>query len=93
MHGGPARPVLENPPANHMPQRLSAALLAQQVSFDRVEDPVGVWLIEEGWNVPGVAEVVRGLCEGFVASGLPMWRLNRFVRTLHPEVMGASYLW
>ena len=60
---------------------------------DRIEDPVGVWLIEEGWKVAGVAEVVQGLCEGFVASGLPMWRLNLFVRTLHPEVMGASYLW
>ena len=78
---------------NHMTQRLSEPPPAKVVSADRVEDPVGVWLIEEGWRVSGVAEVVRGLCEGFVASGLPMWRLNLFVRTLHPEVMGASYLW
>ena len=76
-----------------MTQRLSESPPAKEVSADRVEDPVGVWLIEEGWQVSGVAEVVRGLCEGFVASGLPMWRLNLFVRTLHPEVMGASYLW
>ena len=52
-----------------------------------------MWLIEEGWKVSGVAEVVQGLCEGFIASGLPMWRLNLLVRTLHPEVMGASYIW
>ena len=66
---------------------------ADPVPADRVEDPVGVWLIEEGWRVAGVAELVQGMCERFVASGLPMWRLNLLVRTLHPEVMGASYIW
>lgn len=60
---------------------------------DGLADPVAVWLIEEGWKVAGVAELVRGLCEGLVATGLPMWRLNLLVRWLHPEFMGASYLW
>ncbi len=46
------------------------------VSPDRLEDPIGIWPIEEGWELAGVAEVVRGPCEGFVASSLPMWRLK-----------------
>ena len=31
---------------------------------DRLEDPVGIWPIEEGGEFAGVAEVVRGPCEG-----------------------------
>ena len=36
---------------------------------DGLADPVAVWLIEEGWKVAGMAELVRGLCEGLVATG------------------------
>src|SRR5262249_1363712 len=32
-------------------------------------------------------------CERMVAAGLPLWRVGVFVRTLHPEIYGRSFIW
>jgi adenylate cyclase len=32
-------------------------------------------------------------CERMVAAGLSLWRVGVFVRTLHPEIYGRSFIW
>jgi adenylate cyclase len=31
--------------------------------------------------------------ERLVQAGLPLWRVGVFVRTLHPEIIGWSFIW
>ncbi len=37
--------------------------------------------------------VVEEMCARLVAAGLPLWRVNVFVRTLHPDLMGRRLRW
>ncbi|MBL8692396.1 MAG: adenylate/guanylate cyclase domain-containing protein [Rhodospirillaceae bacterium] len=51
------------------------------------------WLIE---GAPGAARpenIVSETCERMVAAGIPLERVALFVRTLHPTIIGASYIW
>jgi adenylate cyclase len=32
-------------------------------------------------------------CERLVQAGLPLWRVGVFVRTLHPDIFGRSFVW
>ena len=32
-------------------------------------------------------------CELLMESGLPLWRVGVFVRTLHPNTFGRSFVW
>lgn len=38
-------------------------------------------------------EMMQELCERLVASGLELWRVGVFVRTLHPQMFGQSFTW
>jgi adenylate cyclase len=38
-------------------------------------------------------EVLSGTCERLVAAGVPLWRVGIFVRTLHPDAFGRSFVW
>ena len=52
-----------------------------------------------GWLADGARSAVRSqdvleqLCLRLVGSGLPLWRVAVFVRTLHPLLMGRSFVW
>ena len=52
-----------------------------------------------GWLADGARSAVRSqdvleqLCLRLVDSGLPLWRVAVFVRTLHPLQMGRSFVW
>src|ERR1700752_1631747 len=51
------------------------------------------WLVG---GAPAAAPSEGGLeemCARLVASGLPLWRVNVFVRTLHPDLMGRRLRW
>ena len=72
---------------------MSEARAAAPPRAPRWTDPVAAWLIDEAWRLPGISEVVEGISERFVASGLPLSRLNYLHVSLHPELLGASYLW
>lgn len=51
------------------------------------------WLIDGARSAPLAQEVLTELCERLTACGLPLWRANVFVRTLHPEVIGRRFMW
>jgi adenylate cyclase len=51
------------------------------------------WLAEGARSAPTPAKLMGDLCERLVAYGLPLWRVGVFVRTLHPNVFGRSFVW
>ncbi len=51
------------------------------------------WLLD---GAPGAAtpmETVARMCPALVAAGIPLDRVEAFVRTLHPHIAGRSFLW
>ncbi|MBL8658764.1 MAG: adenylate/guanylate cyclase domain-containing protein [Rhodospirillales bacterium] len=51
------------------------------------------WLLSDGWNLPTLPDLIRGLCARIRAEGIPLCRLRLHVRTLHPQFLGTSYTW
>ena len=56
-------------------------------------DPIAARLIDEAWRLGGTAALIEALCGRFVAGGIPLWRLNYLMTTLHPSLLGSRYLW
>jgi adenylate cyclase len=54
---------------------------------------VAEWLIDGARSAPQPQQVLTQLCERLVASGIPLWRVAVFIRTLHPNVMGRWFVW
>ena len=51
------------------------------------------WLADGARSAPESPDVLKKLCEDLVACGIPLWRVAVFVRTLHPDVFGRSFIW
>lgn len=51
------------------------------------------WLIDGARSVADPARLVAEVCNRIVACGIPLWRVGIFIRTLHPDVFGRSYIW
>jgi len=55
--------------------------------------PVVDWLINGARPAATPQEMFLQLCTRLVAGGIPLWRAGIFVRTLHPDIIGRSFLW
>src|SRR3954466_15392424 len=51
------------------------------------------WLIDGARSAPSPPRMMAEICERLVIAGLPLWRVGVFVRTLHPDVFGRSFVW
>jgi adenylate cyclase len=51
------------------------------------------WLIDGARSAAGPPQLMAQTGERLVQAGLPLWRVGVFVRTLHPDVFGRSFLW
>lgn len=51
------------------------------------------WLLSEAWNTSSVHELVQLLGECLFAAGVPVWRLQLLIRTLHPQLFATGYTW
>jgi adenylate cyclase len=52
------------------------------------------WLLGRAPPVPrSPEEALRHLCRGLVSSGIALYRVGVFVRTLHPNVAGRAFFW
>src|SRR5260370_29993824 len=51
------------------------------------------WLSDGARSAPGPTRMMSETCERLVAAGLPLWRVNVFIRTLHPDIFGLSFVW
>jgi adenylate cyclase len=59
---------------------------------DRLQEIID-WLVDGARSVPDLAQLLGNVCERVAACGIPIWRVGVFVRTLHPDVFGRSYIW
>jgi len=55
--------------------------------------PVADWLIRKGLTRGTTASLIHGVSLRIVESGVPLWRLNFMVQTLHPQSVAALYRW
>ena len=51
------------------------------------------WLVDGAPGAPTPMAVLERLGPDLVTSGVPLERMQAFVRTLHPSVMGRRFLW
>ena len=51
------------------------------------------WLIDGARSAANSTHMFGETCERIVAAGLPLWRVGLFIRTLHPEIFGRSFIW
>jgi class 3 adenylate cyclase/uncharacterized protein (DUF427 family) len=51
------------------------------------------WLLSDAWNAASVRELVIQLSHCLFSSGVPIWRLQLLIRTLHPELFATGYTW
>ncbi len=54
---------------------------------------VAGWLIDGARSATDPGAVLGELCGRLVEGGLPLARVGVFVRTLHPQLMGRSFVW
>ena len=54
---------------------------------------VVAWLADGARSAPESQDVLAELCVRLRACGLPLWRVDVFVRTLHPEIKGRRFRW
>src|SRR5437879_2240905 len=51
------------------------------------------WLIDGARSARTPVALLRETCERLVAAGVPLWRVGAFMRTLHPDTYGRSFIW
>jgi adenylate cyclase len=51
------------------------------------------WLIHGARSARTPMALLSETCERLVAAGLPLWRVGAFVKTLHPDAFGRSFIW
>lgn len=51
------------------------------------------WLTDGARSGSLSEDVLSELCRRIVSAGIPLWRAAVFVNTLHPDVIGRSFIW
>jgi adenylate cyclase len=51
------------------------------------------WLVDGARSAQASEQVLAELCDALTRAGLPLFRVGVFVRTLHPDFMGRSFIW
>src|SRR6516164_7610557 len=51
------------------------------------------WIIDGARSAATPSQMMAECSERLVQAGLPLWRVGVFVRTLHPEIIGWSFIW
>src|SRR4029078_6715769 len=51
------------------------------------------WLIDGARSASSPTQIMEKICERLLQSGLPLWRVGVFVRTLHPDIFGRNFIW
>ncbi len=71
----------------------------EEVRIDPVTDshvhgnPLVDWLMRDAWEAASVSELVARLARQLREVGVPIFRVNLIVRTLHPQVAGMAHVW
>jgi adenylate cyclase len=51
------------------------------------------WMIDGARSAATPSRMMAECSERLVQAGLPLWRVGVFIRTLHPEIFGRSFIW
>jgi adenylate cyclase len=51
------------------------------------------WLLSDAWSAASDQELVIRLSHCLFSSGVPVWRLQLLIRTLHPLLFATRYTW
>jgi adenylate cyclase len=51
------------------------------------------WLMDGARSASTSPLFLKESCERLVAAGLPLWRVDAFVQSLHPDTFGRSFVW
>ncbi len=51
------------------------------------------WLLSGARSAPESHQALAETCERLCACGIPLWRVDVFVRTLHPDITGRRFRW
>jgi len=51
------------------------------------------WMIDGARSAATPRHMMAECCERLVKADLPLWRVGVFIRTLHPDIFGRSYIW
>ena len=70
----------------------SSSDLPQPIRPDELASAIA-WLADGARSAARSQDVLAELCARLVDCGLPLWRVAVFVRTLHPLLMGRSFVW
>jgi len=62
------------------------------MDVSKVQD-INDWVISGARAAATPSQMIAEFCERMVAIGVPLWRFGVFVRTLHPEIYGRSFIW
>jgi len=54
---------------------------------------VAHWLIDGAPGATRPEQIVSEMCERLSAAGVPLERVAVFVRTLHPNIIGVTFIW
>jgi adenylate cyclase len=51
------------------------------------------WMIDGARSAITPSQMMVECCERLIQAGLPLWRVGVFLRTLHPDFYGISFIW
>src|SRR5262245_32474691 len=51
------------------------------------------WLVDGARSAATPTDMMADVCNRMVEAGLPLWRVGVFIRTLHPDIFGRSFVW
>ena len=57
------------------------------------DSPLIDWLLRQAWLCKTPAELTQQFAERLVMIGMPLWRFNVSIWTLHPELAGKRFTW
>jgi adenylate cyclase len=71
-----------------------------RLSVDSFDGPLGrniidthIWAVHQGLRGASAYELFDGYCQRLVIHGVPLWRAQAGLQTLHPHWGAYSYLW
>jgi adenylate cyclase len=71
-----------------------------QIAVRSLDGPLGrniistnIWAVHQGLRGASAYELFDGYCQQLVIDGVPLWRVQAGMQTLHPHWAAYSYLW
>jgi class 3 adenylate cyclase/uncharacterized protein (DUF427 family) len=51
------------------------------------------WIMRDAWECETPEELTKSFGDHLVETGMPLWRVNISIRTLHPALVARQYTW